>query len=169
MSTRIFSSTAVVSSLVSFFPYTLKVIVTIRSLYHYTIPYLLYCPHPLQYKGQGRVMVGSLINRISFRSHVRFRIWRARTYDLMRLIWKSITIPFLFAGIYQYKAGALDGVHSVKLIGWGTEKGTPYWLLVNSWNTDWGEKGAYLRGGGYLFYLFPYLSRDKEILQKKTM
>lgn len=23
-------------------------------------------------------------------------------------------------------------------MGWGTENGTPYWLIANSWNDQWG-------------------------------
>lgn len=39
-------------------------------------------------------------------------------------------------------ATALGG-HSVKLIGWGEENGVPYWLMVNSWSEDWGDKGLF--------------------------
>jgi len=35
------------------------------------------------------------------------------------------------------------GGHSVKLIGWGVENGILYWLLVNSWNSQWGDKGLF--------------------------
>jgi cathepsin B len=33
-------------------------------------------------------------------------------------------------------------------LGWGVEDGTPYWLVANSWNTDWGNNGYFkiLRG-----------------------
>ncbi|KHJ97127.1 hypothetical protein OESDEN_02904 [Oesophagostomum dentatum] len=41
-----------------------------------------------------------------------------------------------------HTAGAKEGVHSAKVIGWGTENGTDYWLLANSWNTDWGVDGG---------------------------
>jgi len=36
----------------------------------------------------------------------------------------------------------------VKLIGWGTEGGLPYWLANNQWTTYWGNKGQFkiLRG-----------------------
>lgn len=37
----------------------------------------------------------------------------------------------------------LLGGHAVKLIGWGEEKGVPYWLMVNSWNEYWGDKGLF--------------------------
>ena len=33
------------------------------------------------------------------------------------------------------------GGHSIKIIGWGVEDGLPYWLVVNSWNEDWGDNG----------------------------
>ncbi|RZF35027.1 hypothetical protein LSTR_LSTR009619, partial [Laodelphax striatellus] len=44
--------------------------------------------------------------------------------------------------------GERKGGHAVKLIGWGEERGTPYWIAVNSWNSDWGEQGTFriLRG-----------------------
>ncbi|KAK6016861.1 papain family cysteine protease, partial [Ostertagia ostertagi] len=47
------------------------------------------------------------------------------------------------SGIYKHTWGAKSGGHAVKVIGWGTEKGTPYWLVANSWHDDWGEKGYF--------------------------
>ncbi|EYC39726.1 hypothetical protein Y032_0643g1064 [Ancylostoma ceylanicum] len=51
-------------------------------------------------------------------------------------------------GIYVHTAGEEKGAHAVRVIGWGEEKSIPYWLVANSWNTDWGEKGYFriLRG-----------------------
>ncbi|VDM75703.1 unnamed protein product, partial [Strongylus vulgaris] len=40
----------------------------------------------------------------------------------------------------QHTAGNQLGAHGVKIIGWGIENGVKYWLISNSWNTDWGEK-----------------------------
>ncbi|KIH47854.1 hypothetical protein ANCDUO_22081, partial [Ancylostoma duodenale] len=39
--------------------------------------------------------------------------------------------------------GERKGDHQVRIIGWGTENGTDYWLMANSWNIDWGENGFF--------------------------
>jgi cathepsin B len=51
-------------------------------------------------------------------------------------------------GVYQYTTGQALGGHCVKMIGWGVEKGVPYWLCNNSWTTYWGDNGQFkiLRG-----------------------
>nr|CDJ83388.1 Peptidase C1A domain containing protein [Haemonchus contortus] len=46
-------------------------------------------------------------------------------------------------GIYKHTGGKIDGAHSVKIIGWGKEGHTPYWIIANSWNDDWGENGYF--------------------------
>ncbi|KAI6227400.1 Pept-C1 domain-containing protein [Aphelenchoides fujianensis] len=42
-----------------------------------------------------------------------------------------------------HKAGRFLGLHAVRVIGWGEEEGVPYWLVANSWNEDWGDKGYF--------------------------
>ncbi|XP_046392674.1 cathepsin B-like [Ischnura elegans] len=54
-------------------------------------------------------------------------------------------------GVYQHVAGSELGGHAVRIIGWGVDKeagNVPYWLIANSWNTDWGDGGCFkiLRG-----------------------
>uniref|UniRef100_A0A0A1WUP5 Cathepsin B n=1 Tax=Zeugodacus cucurbitae TaxID=28588 RepID=A0A0A1WUP5_ZEUCU len=51
-------------------------------------------------------------------------------------------------GVYQHVVGKALGGHAIRILGWGVEKGTPYWLIANSWNTDWGNNGYFkiLRG-----------------------
>jgi len=44
------------------------------------------------------------------------------------------------SGILKRNCGtALD--HCVQLTGWGIQSTTEYWIVRNSWNTDWGIKG----------------------------
>ncbi|PRQ30348.1 putative zingipain [Rosa chinensis] len=49
-----------------------------------------------------------------------------------------------------YRGGVFNGscghilTHAVTIIGYGTENGTNYWLIKNSWGEKWGEKG-YMR------------------------
>jgi cathepsin B len=46
------------------------------------------------------------------------------------------------SGVYKHHKGKALGGHAVKCIGWGVENGTPYWLIVNSWNEGWGDNGT---------------------------
>ncbi|KAJ4431891.1 hypothetical protein ANN_20497 [Periplaneta americana] len=57
----------------------------------------------------------------------------------------AIYTDFLYyrSGVYQHLQGELLGHHSVKLLGWGVENGTPYWIAANSWNNNWGDKGYF--------------------------
>jgi len=52
------------------------------------------------------------------------------------------------SGVYKHTTGSVLGGHAVKILGWGVEDSTPYWLVANSWNADWGDKGFFkiLRG-----------------------
>lgn len=45
------------------------------------------------------------------------------------------------SGIFEDKTGDLDVVHEVSLVGFGEEEGVPYWLVRNSWGTQWGLDG----------------------------
>lgn len=47
------------------------------------------------------------------------------------------------SGVYQHTSGSYLGGHAVKMLGWGVENGTPYWLIANSWNPSWGDKGYF--------------------------
>ncbi len=41
-----------------------------------------------------------------------------------------------------------DGGHAIKVIGWGTQDNTPYWLIQNSWGATGGIDGS----GVYMLY-----------------
>jgi len=49
------------------------------------------------------------------------------------------------SGVYQKSRFEFmpEGGHAVKLMGWGTEYGTDYWLVANSWSTNWGMDGFF--------------------------
>jgi cathepsin L len=49
------------------------------------------------------------------------------------------------SGIYNDAGCSSNSVnHALGIVGWGTESGTDYWILKNSWGTSWGE-GGYIR------------------------
>jgi len=48
-------------------------------------------------------------------------------------------------GIYKKTSPFWDyaGGHAVKIVGWGNESGTNYWIAANSWSANWGENGFF--------------------------
>ncbi|CAG9313970.1 unnamed protein product [Blepharisma stoltei] len=58
-------------------------------------------------------------------------------------------------GIYKHTLGKYIGMSSVKVIGWGNQNGTNYWIAQNVWGTLWGQKG-------YLWIAFGQVEVDKE-------
>ncbi|VDP87499.1 unnamed protein product [Echinostoma caproni] len=52
------------------------------------------------------------------------------------------------SGIYHHTVHYYVGSHAIRIVGWGEQYGVPYWIVANSWNTDWGEDGFFriLRG-----------------------
>lgn len=41
------------------------------------------------------------------------------------------------SGVYRHTTGSQLGGHAIKILGWGVENGAKYWLVANSWNSDW--------------------------------
>jgi len=52
------------------------------------------------------------------------------------------------SGVYNKISGQELGGHAIKIIGWGVQGSTPYWVINNSWNVTWGATGQvlFLRG-----------------------
>jgi cathepsin B len=53
------------------------------------------------------------------------------------------------SGVYQHsKDSHYLSNHAIKILGWGVDSGTPYWIIANSWNPNWGNDGFFwmLRG-----------------------
>ncbi|KAJ3646913.1 hypothetical protein Zmor_024472 [Zophobas morio] len=53
--------------------------------------------------------------------------------------------PYYQTGVYYHTYGVMLGRHAVKIIGWGTENGNPYWLVANSWGKNWGGLGGFFK------------------------
>jgi len=58
-------------------------------------------------------------------------------------------------GIYKHAIGVPFGYTSVKLIGWGNQNGSNYWIAANSWGTRWGLQG-------YFYIAFGQCGIDKQ-------
>nr|AGC65593.1 cathepsin [Achaea janata granulovirus] len=61
-----------------------------------------------------------------------------------------IAVALDIVDIVDYKSGVVsfcgtnNGLnHAVLLVGYGVDKTIEYWLLKNSWGTDWGEEGYF--------------------------
>jgi len=47
------------------------------------------------------------------------------------------------SGVYKHETGEYVGGHAIKILGWGVENGTDYWLCENSWGDKWGMDGFF--------------------------
>jgi len=47
------------------------------------------------------------------------------------------------SGVYVHSTGNLLGGHCIKILGWGVDGSTPYWIVANSWTTYWGNQGYF--------------------------
>jgi len=54
------------------------------------------------------------------------------------------TSPSWTAGaVFDTTNSDLTGMHAVKIVGWGTQGSTKYWLVANSWGTSWNGDGYF--------------------------
>ena len=113
-------------------------------VHEYNYPYLntapkLTCPSNIQPYNQGA--------KVNIASYKFFE----GTEDLLKtLVWKHGAVSTTIntdGGLQLYKQGIFDGCtsqaqdHAVTVVGYGTENLVDYWLIKNSWGTNWGDKG----------------------------
>lgn len=93
-------------------------------------------------------------NQIQFK---KYKTQKFRTYstfeEINRDIFTNVPVETGFqvyqdfmsyqSGIYKQTSNVFMGGHAVKVVGWGTENGTDYWVVANSWGTTWGEQGHF--------------------------
>lgn len=69
---------------------------------------------------------------------------------MQALMLQPVSMLLYASPLYAYASGIFDGDcegivnHAVLMAGYGVDDGRPYFLVKNSWGTDWGEAG-YIR------------------------
>jgi len=78
-----------------------------------------------------------------------------------------VTNTFLFyqSGIYSDPACQVNSVnHAVVIVGYGSDNGTDYWIVRNSWGRTWGSNGyVFIQRGSNMcniaaYAAFPYIA-----------
>lgn len=58
-------------------------------------------------------------------------------------------VRFYHKGVFDHPICGFDLDHAVLAVGYGQERGQNYYIVKNSWGTDWGEDG-YIRLAAYV-------------------
>jgi cathepsin B len=110
------------------------------------------CSDSTRYFAQNYYHVGSFIEPSHHVQTIMEEIYKNGPVDTTFDVWSDFME--YSGGVYVHKSGSYDGLHSVKIIGWGEEAGLPYWLIQNSWGASWGPYHGFfkiLRGSDECF------------------
>lgn len=111
--------------------------------------------------GDGKVPWCPLLKSQCTNSNVEYKKYKASTFyslasidEIKRNIFEKGPVEtgfMVYSDFMNYKGGiyrksgsaSMLGGHAVKIIGWGRENETEYWIVANSWGTSWGENGHF--------------------------
>eukprot|EP01129_Flabellula_baltica_P002784 TRINITY_DN1263_c0_g1_i2.p1 TRINITY_DN1263_c0_g1~~TRINITY_DN1263_c0_g1_i2.p1 ORF type:complete len:290 (-),score=44.02 TRINITY_DN1263_c0_g1_i2:3-872(-) len=98
------------------------------------------------YKGKSYKHVGHFFNP---EKHVEEIMRAVMEGPVTATFWVYEDFSHYDGGVYVHKSGSLEGLHSVKIIGFGEDIGVhnetiPYWLAQNSWGR-WGPLKGYFK------------------------
>ncbi len=101
-------------------------------------------PHHELLEGYGRVAGVTLAARVAGIKQAIVEhgpVWVTVCTDAAFSGWRKASGPFT-------GSSCLDVNHAVVLVGWDDNGGDGYWLMRNSWGTDWGDRGYMLISWG---------------------
>jgi hypothetical protein len=61
---------------------------------------------------------------------------------------------YLAGTVYKHESGGFEGLHSVKIVGYGEQNRTLYWTVQNSWVKTHSQRNVFCLVLFFLFFVF---------------
>jgi cathepsin B len=88
-----------------------------------------------------RKYYASSYRRVQYASQIKFELFNYGPVATGYLVYQDFMS--YKSGIYKRTSDYLLGGHAVRIVGWGTDGTTEYWVVANSWGRYWGENGFF--------------------------